>query len=329
MPTGTQNMSTELSSEVAVVGSGPVGFTAALALAQGGCRVALAGPPHRPDAGARDPRTAALFAGSIELLRNLGIWPALESASAPILGIRLVDATGSLLRAPEVLFRAQEIGLDAFGWNVPNAALQSALYEAAKCVGGALSLVDTAAVTRLDLGPEGTVLHLAEGRLISAQLVAAADGRRSISRSAAGIGTRSWTYDQSAIVCSFSHQRLHHGISTEFHGPAGPLTTVPLPGAASSLVWVERPGPAGRLASLNDEEFRAALETRLGGLLGPIGRVSPRTLFPLAGLTATILGQNRVALLGEAAPVIPPIGAQGLNLGLRDAAALADCVAEG
>jgi 2-octaprenyl-6-methoxyphenol hydroxylase len=169
---------------------------------------------------------------------------------------------------------------------------------------------------------------LAGGGRIAARLVVAADGRNSICRQAAGIGSNRRKYQQSAVAMSFEHGRPHHAISTEFHRPGGPLTTVPLPGRASSLVWVERPPVAARLAALDEAAFRAALEARLYGLLGAIGDIGLRQLFPLSGLVAERLGQGRVALVGEAAHVLPPIGAQGLNLGLADVATLADVVAD-
>jgi 2-octaprenyl-6-methoxyphenol hydroxylase len=172
------------------------------------------------------------------------------------------------------------------------------------------------------------VLTTKEGAEKSAALVVAADGRNSLCRQAADIKTSAWTYPQAAIAASFTHDRPHGQVSTEFHRSSGPFTTVPLPGLASSLVWVERPEEAQRLAALDDDAFRKALEVRLQGLLGSVGDISPRTVFPLSGLTANSFGRSRVALVGEAGHVIPPIGAQGLNLGLRDAAALADCVAD-
>jgi 2-octaprenyl-6-methoxyphenol hydroxylase len=163
---------------------------------------------------------------------------------------------------------------------------------------------------------------------VAARLVIGADGRNSLSRQAAGIAAETWTYDQSALTCTFTHQRSHNGVSTEFHRTGGPLTVVPAPGCSSNLVWVERPAVARRLAEIDDTAFREALEARLQGLLGPVEEVSARRLFPLSGLKADAAGQNRVALVGEAAHVLPPIGAQGLNLGLRDAAILADCIGD-
>jgi 2-octaprenyl-6-methoxyphenol hydroxylase len=168
----------------------------------------------------------------------------------------------------------------------------------------------------------------AEGHAASARLAAAADGRNSMCRAAAGITTTAWSYDQSAIATRFDHGRPHHGVSTEFHRGAGPMTTVPLPGLASSLVWVERPEIARDLSEMDAETFRDALSERLQGLLGRIGEIGPRRPFPLSGLTADTFAANRVALVGEAGHVIPPIGAQGLNLGLRDAAVLADHVSD-
>ncbi len=156
----------------------------------------------------------------------------------------------------------------------------------------------------------------------------AADGRNSLSRTAAGISLRSWDYPQAAIATNLRHGRAHGGISTELHRRAGPLTTVPLPGLASSLVWVEDPSEAARLADLPEPDFSGALEARLQGLLGPISAVGPRRLFPLQGLSVERLAQRRIALVGEAAHVMAPIGAQGLNLGLRDVATLAECVAD-
>jgi len=315
-------MRTATVTDCIVCGTGATGLAAALALSATGLEVALIGPrPARADT-----RTAALFAGSIELLRTLGVWDELAPQSAPLRAIRLVDDTESLLRAPEVLFEAREAGLAAFGHNVPNAALAAAL--AAQAAGTArISWTSEAVLAALAPGPSDVIATTADGRTIAARLAVAADGRGSPCRTAAGISVESWDYPQSAIATTFGHGRPHDGVSTEFHRAAGPLTTVPLPGLASSLVWVERPAIAARLASLDDAAFRAALETRLAGLLGTVGEIGPRRVFPLAGLEAARLGQNRVALVGEAAHVIPPIGAQGLNLGLRDAATLAEVLA--
>jgi 2-octaprenyl-6-methoxyphenol hydroxylase len=312
---------------VAVVGGGPAGLAAALGAAKAGADVLLAAPPHRAAGGATDSRTAALFAGSIELLKNVGAWDQIAPHSAPIVAIRIIDDTGALLRAPEVVFRAAEVGRDAFGWNVPNAALVSGLTAAAAAPGSGVTLHATSGIAEVAIGADAAVLTSREGDTFEARLVAGADGRNSLCRAAAGITTRTWRYEQAAVVTSFRHARPHRGISTEFHRPNGPFTLVPLPGLASSLVWVERPDEAQRLAALDDDAFRAAIEERMQGLLGSVSEVGPRTVFPLSGLTADVFGRNRVALIGEAGHVIPPIGAQGLNLGLRDAATLADGIA--
>jgi 2-octaprenyl-6-methoxyphenol hydroxylase len=162
---------------------------------------------------------------------------------------------------------------------------------------------------------------------LRADLVVGADGRQSFCRESAGIGVRRWSYEQTAIVCNFRHTRPHHGACTEFHYSSGPFTVVPLPGEASSLVWVERPDRAKHLAAMNDEEFMGELAARLDGLVGDIVETGARGAFPLSGLVARKLTAARLALVGEAAHVMPPIGAQGLNLGFRDAADLADCTA--
>jgi 2-octaprenyl-6-methoxyphenol hydroxylase len=310
-----------------VIGGGPAGLAAALALSIAGLPVTLAAAPHRPGGHDRDRRTAALFAGSVELLRNLGVWDDLKEHCAPLTAIRLIDDTGRLFRAPEVTFRAAEAGLDAFGYNVPNDALLDCLSARAAAMPG-LTLHATGGARAVRIAQGRVSVDLAEGDQLSAALAVAADGRKSITRDAAGISVETWSYPQAAVVTWFTHQRSHDGVSTEFHRAVGPFTTVPMPGLASSLVWVEEPGEAARIMALSETDFRRAIETRLNGLLGPVGEVGPRAVFPLSGLTPDVFGRNRVALVGESGHVIPPIGAQGLNLGLRDAATLADCVAE-
>jgi 2-octaprenyl-6-methoxyphenol hydroxylase len=315
-------MKNDASCDVAVVGTGPAGLAAALALAASGVNVLAVGAAP----GKRDTRTAALFAGSIKLLENIGIGETCRSAGEPIVAIRIVDDMGGLLRAPEVTFTATEAGLERFGYNVPNADLVDALRRRAGDLPN-LTLID-AGVARVTVSEDGAELQLDDGRTFAAKLIVGADGRQSMCRQAAQIGVKTWAYEQCAVTCSFKHQRPHGGISTEYHRPAGPFTVVPSPDNASSLVWVERPGTAQELVARDETAFRAALEERLQGLLGAVGEIGPRGVFPLSGLTADFAGRNRVALVGEAVHVIPPIGAQGLNLGLRDAACIADCVAD-
>ena len=312
--------------DAAVVGAGPAGLSAALALASTGARTLCAGPPFNPDATRPDTRTTALLAGSVQLLVNIGVWPLCAAAAAPLETIRIIDDTGWVLRAPEVEFQAAELGLEAFGYNIPNTALVAAMETRARDLSN-LHYIRTSGVERIEPGANTVRLVLAEGAQIEARLVAGADGRRSISRRAAGISTRAWSYDQAVIACNFDHALSHEGVSNEFHHPAGPFTTVPLPGRSSSLVWVERPSEIKRLMALDDEAIARAIEANLHGLLGSIANVGPRASFALSGLTASQLAARRIALIGEAAHVIPPIGAQGLNLGFRDAATLAEHVA--
>lgn len=307
--------------DAVVVGTGPAGLVAGLALAHEGLHAVVIGPPAKKTT-ARDLRTTALFAGSIDLLRHLGAWRAIADTAVPIAGLRFVDDTGHLLRAPETLFRASELGLDAFGFNVPNVALGDALHRRTQAEAG-LSLVAGSVIGVTDHGAHIDVV-LSDGQSFRAALVVAADGRGSTVRTQAGMTHRTWSYPQSALVVTFEHARSHDNVSTEFHRAAGPLTVVPMRGTSSSLVWVERPEEAVRLEDLGADLFAAELERRLQGLLGPVSNIGQRSVFPLSGLTADRLGYRRVALVGEAGHVLPPIGAQGLNLGFRDAAVLAD-----
>ncbi len=313
--------------QIAVVGAGPAGLVSALALDALGCEVALVAPAYDAARAARDTRTTALLSSSVTLLENLEVWKLCRHVAAPLAAIRIIDDRGDLLRAPEVLFRASELGLTDFGANIANPALIAALNAAAQAA-PRLHHLATSGVVRVTPTDTTVRLDLAEGGSFEAALVVAADGRGSLARGGAGIATSTWQYPQSAVAALFQHSHDHNGVSTELHRRAGPLTTVPLPGNMSSLVWVDEPPEAQRLGSLSDQAFAEALEERLQGLLGCISCSSARVVFPLSGLKADCMGRQRIALVGEAAHVIPPIGAQGLNLGLRDACVLAECVAD-
>jgi 2-octaprenyl-6-methoxyphenol hydroxylase len=307
-----------LTAEVVVVGAGPAGLTAAVALAIAGIETVIVA--KRPDR--RDNRTSALLAGSVAALDVLGVWQACRAYAAPLRTIRLVDATNRLLRAPEVSFSAAEIGLEAFGHNIENVHLVAAL-EARAAALAHLRRIDAAAET-MTIGERAVTIVLADGRSIAAPLVIGADGRKSLCRAAAGIATDGFTYPQAALTLNFAHSRPHKGVSTEFHTTTGPFTVVPLPGDRSSLVCVVEPAEAERLAALDETALAEAIEQRAHSIHGKVTVEPGRGIFRLGVETAERLAANRVALVGEAAHVVPPIGAQGLNLGLRDAATIGE-----
>jgi 2-octaprenyl-6-methoxyphenol hydroxylase len=306
--------------DVVVVGGGPAGLAAAIAAAQIGAKCALIAR-RAPYA---DNRTTALLGGSVDLLAQLEVWPRCRDQAAPLHTMRLIDDTGRLIRAPEVRFSCAEIGLEEFGFNIENRLLVPALEQRAA------ELTD---LTRFDdeadsINPqEGEVaIRTLQGKSISARLVAGADGRHSLCREAAGITVRRRELNQTALTFNVGHSRPHRNISTEFHTPRGPCVFVPLPGDRCSVVWVTFPAEAERLTVLSDDELSEAAEKQSHSILGRI-RVEPgRHSFPLAIEQPRQFARRRVALVGEAAHVVPPIGAQGLNMGLRDAADLAEIV---
>ena len=306
--------------EIAVVGGGPTGLTAAITLARLGLPTTLVAPPPRADA-----RTTALLAASVTMFETLGIWSDIEERAAALKVMRIVDDTGRLFRAPLVEFSAREIGLPAFGYNVANSDLDAILGAAATAEPGLV--IETAPLTRLQTGERCNRLHLEDGREIEARLVVGADGRNSPCREAVGIAVKKWHYSQSALVLNFGHELPHHFTSTEFHTETGPFTMVPLPGRRSSLVCVERPDTAQQLKALAEDELSREIERRGHSVLGKVTVESERQIYPLSSMMPERFAAARVALVGEAAHVFPPIGAQGLNLGLRDVASLAECVA--
>jgi len=311
----------ELAAEVVVVGGGPAGLTAAIALATAGVETALVAkiPAGTP---VGDHRTTALLAGSVRALEMLGTWHRCAEHAAPLRVMRIIDDTARLLRAPEVSFSAGEIGLDAFGHNIENRFLLAALEERAGEL-AALTRVDDEA-DAVEVADDRVTVRCKRGTAVSARLAIGAEGRRSLCRSAAAIEMHGRTCAQTALTCNLAHTRPHHDTSTEFHTETGPFTLVPLPGRRSSLVFVVDPAEVEGLAALPDNDLAAEIERRSHSILGKIEVEPGRGVFPLAIETATRFAAARVALIGEAAHVLPPIGAQGLNLGLRDAATIAE-----
>lgn len=306
--------------DVIVIGGGPAGLASAIAMARTGRSTALVA--HR--APYADNRTTALLGGSVAFLEGLEVWEKCKDQAAALIRMRLIDDTGRLIRAPEVTFAADELGLDTFGYNIQNRDLIAAMEACA---------ADLDTLTRYDAGAaevspdaEQVTVTTSAGHKLSAMLVIGADGRTSICRTAAGIEVKRETLPQTALTFNVTHSRPHNNISTEFHTSEGPCVFVPLPGNRSSVVWVSRPANAERLRALDDAALSRAVETQAHSILGKMEVASERYLFPLAFERPLELARHRIALVGESAHVLPPIGAQGLNLGLRDAAALTEIV---
>jgi 2-octaprenyl-6-methoxyphenol hydroxylase len=307
---------------VTILGGGPAGWLAALCIARAaGPDVAIrivTGRRLPPE----DGRAAALIGRSMEILAGLGLEERFRAEGAPLAAIRMIDATGRLLRAPTVMFRASDVGLPDYGVSLLTGRIVALLAEAAGALPGIEAVrADVTAVERHPAG--GFRLAMDEGPALHAPFLVAADGQRSMAREAAGIRARRWDYDQSALTFAVAHPRDHHDVSTEFHTAEGPFTLVPNGPLQSTVVWMMRPARAERLMALDDAAFAREAERVSGSLLGRLTLQGRRGAYPMRGLLAERFSAPGLALVGETGHAFPPIGAQGLNLGFRDADTLA------
>jgi len=314
--------------EVVVGGAGFAGLALAIALRQG-----LGDPftvtvadPALAHARSKDPRASAIAAAARRLFEAIEVWDAVAENAQPILDMVVTDSKlDDAVRPTFLTFGGEVEGGEPFAHMIENRHLVDTLAEKAKSLGVELRATPVAGFAA---EANSIKVQFAGDKTIAARLLVGADGAHSLIREQAGIATHGWNYGQSAIVTTVAHERDHNGRAEEHFLPAGPFAILPLTGRRCSIVWTETSGEAQRIVALADNEFHAELEKRFGLQLGDIEIVGPRRAFPLGLFTArTFIGQ-RLALVGDAAHIIHPIAGQGLNMGLRDVAALAEAIAD-
>jgi 2-octaprenyl-6-methoxyphenol hydroxylase len=314
--------------DVLIAGAGYVGLATAVSMraARPDLRVAIV---DAAPAGVweKDGRASAVAAAARRMLDRLGVWEDIEPEAQPITEMVITDSrTSDPVRPVFLTFDGEVRPGEPFAHMVANRVLNGALRKRAAGLG--IDLIEGEAVERFDTGPAAVTVHLADGGSLETRLLVAADGVRSRLRDMAGIKTVSWEYGQSGIVCTVAHERPHNGRAEEHFLPAGPFATLPLKGNRSSIVWTERTADAERLVREDDFVFETELEQRFGLKLGEIHVEGQRRAWPLGLTLARAFVAPRFALAGDAAHGIHPIAGQGLNLGFKDAAALAQTVVE-
>lgn len=298
-----------------VVGGGLSGVAAVAALARAGLTILHVAPKSPTDR-----RTSALMQPSVDYLVGAGLIGDPAAIGHPLTEIRLIDATPRLLRAPETLFSSAEAGIAAFGWNFTNIALLAS-FEAARARLPGITTIEGMAAD-LQREPEGWVLRLPDGQSFVAPLIVGADGKKSFVRSAGGFRAREHGFSQAALVCDLALGRPLGGTSVEFHYPQGPFTLVPAGGDKANLVWIDDREVLRAAQAEGKEGLRQRFLEKSQRLFGDIALLAPAHMFLLSSLTVPEAGHDGLVLVGEAAHAFPPIGAQGLNLGLRDVADL-------
>lgn len=327
--------------DLVIGGAGFAGLALGIALRQGlgeAFSVTVVDPALSA-ANSKDPRASAIAAAARRLFEAIGVWDAVADQAQPILDMVVTDSKLDDMVRPTFLTFGGDVehsrrpfsgGVEAkegepFAHMVENRHLIDALVEKAKETGVDLR---ASAVTGFETTPNAITVTLKDGGTIPARLLVGADGAKSVIRETAGIATQGWDYDQSAIVTTIGHEREHHGRAEEHFLPSGPFAILPLTGNRVSIVWTETRSEAERIVALPDAEFLAELEKRFGLHLGDLEILGPRRAFPLGLFTARAFTAERLALVGDAAHIIHPIAGQGLNMGLRDIAALAESISD-
>ncbi len=319
-----------LETEIVVVGGGAAGLTLAAALGTAGLPTVVIdreAPAVRAAPGEGD-RTTALTYGSIRVLQGVGAWPRVEPSAAAITGLHIADNWSPLVLQVD----PEDIGDHPYGYNVDNGDLRAALLDRLEEMPSVTHLAP-APVTGFEREDGRIAVHLEDGRRVRASLLVGADGRQSPTRAWSGIRTRHWQYDQTAIACVVAHDKPHRNVAVEHVMPSGPFALVPMPDLPdgrhrTAIIWCERRRDAPLYLDLPQPAFDAELQRRCGNRLGTVAQVGKRFAYPLSGLHARRYVGDRLALMGEAAHAVHPIAAQGLNLSMRDAAALAEVVAD-
>jgi 2-octaprenyl-6-methoxyphenol hydroxylase len=316
--------------DIAIVGGGLNGNTLALALAQTGLRVTVI------DADTKDAQKSADFDGrsyamaltSTRLLEGIGVWGALVPDAQPMLEIKVTDGRAGDGPSPMFMhFDHAEIEEGPMGFMVEDRHLRPVLLDAVAAAASVTCLYGERVVAQ-DVSPSGITLTLDTGKSLRARLAVGADGRMSGVAARAGIRHTRWSYTQTALVCTITHELPHHGVAHQFFMPPGPLAILPLQNNRSSVVWSETSENAAHINALPDAAYLSILRPRFGSFLGEIGLAGARYTYPLGLSLAHYMVAQRVALVGDAAHGVHPIAGQGLNAGMRDIAAFSEVIAE-